>query len=268
MTHRFAPLKVAVLCSRRAPGLVQLLNTDERRGLDYDVVACLTSDDTFGEEVKVERRGVPCIPHPLRAWCRARGVPLRDLGARAEYDAATLRALEPYRPDLLLLDGYLLLLTKPVLEAFPGRIINIHHSDLMLRDAAGAPRYPGLRAVRDAILAGEPETRATAHIVTEELDAGPVLLRSGSFPVPAVARWALAHDSADVLKPTIRAHQEWMLREAWPVMLKRAIELAALSLKCGGRPLDLSVAGRWRLSATGALIPDHVVEVQDACAAR
>lgn len=265
MSHHVAPLRVAVLCSHRAPGLVQLLNTDPRRGPDYELVACLTSTETFGEEVKVERRGVPCLSHPVRAWCRRRGVGLRDLDARADYDAETARMLAPYRPDLVLLDGYLLLLTAPMLEAYPNRIVNVHHSDLLLREASGGPRYPGLRAVRDAVLAGEPHTRATAHLVTDALDAGPVLLRSWPFPVPPVARWARAHDAADVLKSAVWAHQEWMLRAAWAPMLTGAIELAALALQAAGRPLDVGLAGRWSLSESAALLPDGI-EVSNACA--
>ena len=55
MPMRIAPLKVAVLCSHRAPGLVHLLNHDPRRGSEYEVVCCVTSSDTFAEEVRVER---------------------------------------------------------------------------------------------------------------------------------------------------------------------------------------------------------------------
>jgi len=257
MSQRATPLKVAVLCSHRAPGLVQLLNTDRRRGADYEILCCVTSADTFAEEVKVERRGVPCLPHPIRSWCSAHGTPLRDLEARAVYDAETLKLLEPFNPDLLLLDGYLLLLTAPVLRRFDGRIVNVHHSDLMQRDGSGRPRYPGLRAVRDAIVGGEAETRATAHIVTEQLDAGPVLLRSWRFPISPIAGWARAHETEDVLRAYAWAHQEWMLRSGWPVMLARTIELASLSLRAAGRPLSLQSAGRWMLSEEGSLVPDE-----------
>lgn len=267
MSQRATPLKVAVLCSHRAPGLVQLLNTDTRRGVDYDIVCCVTSADTFVEEVKVERRGVPCLPHPIRAWCRAQGVPLCDLEARNAYDGETLKLLEPFNPDLLLLDGYLLLLTAPVLRRFDRRIANVHHSDLMQRDQTGQPRYPGLRAVRDAILAGEPETRASAHVVTEQIDAGPVLLRSWRFPVSPIVGWALAHEAQDLLRACAWSHQEWMLRSAWPPMLARTIELAALSLRAAGRPLDLRAAGRWVLGEDGSLLPDEVVSVQGLMAA-
>lgn len=267
MSQRATPLKVAVLCSHRAPGLVQLLNTDCRRGRDYDIVCCITSAETFVEEVKVERRGVPCLPHPIRAWCRARGTQLRDLEARKAFDAETMTLLEPFNPDLLLLDGYLLLLTEPVLRRFEGRIVNVHHSDLVQRDESGRPRYPGLRAVRDAILAGEPATRATAHVVTDDLDAGPVVLRSWRFPVSPIAGWALSHDAQDVLRAYVWAHQEWMLRTGWPAMLARTLELASLSLGAAGRPLNLLTAGRWALGEDGSLAPDETIAADRLLAA-
>jgi folate-dependent phosphoribosylglycinamide formyltransferase PurN len=246
---------VAVLCSHRAPGLVSLLNRDPRRGHDYEVVCCVSSGETFAEEVRVERRGVPCIPHAIRPFCAARGAALRDMDARVEYDLATLEILKPYNPDVLLLDGYLLLLTDPVLRRFEGRIVNVHHSDLHRRNLLGEPRYPGLHAVRDALFGGEPETRATAHIVTETLDDGPVLLRSWSFPVAPVARWAFDRGAADVLRACAWAHQEWMLREAWTPMLERAIELAGQAFDRPGAPLDVAALGEWVLEEDGTLAP-------------
>jgi len=253
------PLKVAVLCSHRAPGLVSLLNADAHRGTDYEIVCCLSSSETFAEEVRVERRGVPCIAHSIRAFCAARGTSITDLGARVAYDTATLDLLKPFSPDLLVLDGYLLLLTDPVLERFDSRIINIHHSDLLLRNEIGGPRYPGLRAVRDALLAGETETRATAHIVTARLDDGPVLLRSWPFAAPPVVAWALAHGATDVFRAAAWAHQEWMLRSAWEPMLERVLDLAVHAFDRPGRRLDPAATGRWALAADGALTPDGVM---------
>jgi folate-dependent phosphoribosylglycinamide formyltransferase PurN len=252
-------LKVGVLCSQRAPGLAQLLNTDPRRGTDYEIVCCLTSSDTFSDGVKVERRGIPCLQHSIRAFCGEHGTSLTDLDTRVDYDFATLSMLEPYAPDILLLDGYLLLLTDPMLSAYEGRIINVHHSDLALRNAIGGPRYPGLHAVRDALAAGESETRATAHIVTDRLDDGPVLLRSWSFPVPAVVGWARRRGASDILRACTWAHQEWMLREGWTPMLARAIELAGLALEELDTPLNLAAVGRWALEADGTLTPDGVL---------
>ncbi len=222
------PLRVAVLCSRRAPGLVHLLTRD--LGLSsWNIVCCLTSDETFDELPIAALHDVAVIRHPahrfyMRADPQAR---FGDLTVRARYDLRTTELLAPYTPDVILLAGYLLLLTEPMLDAFAGRIVNVHHSDLSLRTASGGPRFPGLRAVRDAIMAGERETRCTSHIVTSHLDDGPILLRSSAYRVPDVAHWALGVGAEDVLRKVIWAQQEWMLRSAFGPLMEQSLELLA-----------------------------------------
>jgi len=256
MANLGRPLKVGILCSGRAPGLLHVLNRDPRRGTDYEIVCAVTSEETFAEEVRVERRGIPCVPHSIGAFCHEHGASRADLDARAEYDRATLKILEPYHPDVLVLDGYGLLLTRPVQQEYDGRIIDVHPSDLLQRTSSGAVRYPGLRAVHDALMNGETETRASAHIVTDVLDDGPLLLRSWSFQAPPIAAWARTHDAWDVLRATAWAHQEWMLRDAWGPMLARSIELAGLAMVRPDAPLDPARAGRWALAFDGAFTPD------------
>jgi len=222
-----APLRVAVMCSRRAPGLTHLLARAKDAPLPWRIVCCLTSEETFEEQGLVERARIPIIRHPARRFYAEHAPMARfsDLGVRQEYDAMTTLMLTKHWPDIVLLSGYLLKLTGPMLETYDRRILNVHHADLLLRDDSGAPRYPGLRAVRDAILAGERETRCTVHVVTEQLDDGPVLLRSGAFPVPEAAAWARARGEADVLKPIIWAQQEWMLREAFGPLMEQTLGL-------------------------------------------
>lgn len=253
------PLKVAFLCSRRAPGLVRLLNEDSSRGERYEIVCCVSSENTFPEDVVLAaRRDFPCLSHSIRAFSVSYGVACSDLIARRDYDKATLALLQPYEPDLILLDGYLLVLTEPMLKAFDGRIINVHHSDLTLLNERGRPKYPGLRAVRDAIDSGELDTRATAHIVTEAVDEGPVLLRSWSFPVCQSALWAREQDDTDLLRAAAWIHERWMLREAWGPMLASSIELAAAAMRDTREPLDIQAVGRWLLTADGQLVPDGI----------
>lgn len=253
-------MKVAVLCSHRAPGLVSLLNRDPRRGVDYEIACCISSSDTFSEEVRVERRGVVCVPHSIREFCRARGADLHDMQARAAYDTVTLELLAPFNPDLLLLVGYRLLLSRVILDAFDRRIINLHHGDLTKRHASGRPRFIGLAAVRDALVAGEPETRATAHLVTDRLHDGPVLLRSWAFPTPALAGWAAERNASDVLRAAAWAQEQWMVREAWPSMLTRTIELASLAMDRPGAALRPEKVGAWSLQPDGSITPDVPVE--------
>jgi folate-dependent phosphoribosylglycinamide formyltransferase PurN len=222
--------RVVLLSSRRAPGLPYLL-ADPNRGTLYDLVACVSSESAFPPEARpVEETGVPFLMHPVRDFHHRMHAPLADRAARAAYDRTMVKLLEDLRPDLVVLAGYLYVLTAPMLDAFPNRIVNVHHSDLAVPDDRGGVRYPGLRAVKDAILAGERETRATAHMVTARLDDGPLLLRSWPFPVAGLARDALAWGAEDMLKACAFAHQEWMLRAAWGPLLARSIELIA-----GGR---------------------------------
>ncbi len=209
--------RVAVLCSRRAPGLTELLR-EAATASRWTLAGVVTSDPDCRDLPLLERAGVPAAVHDIRAFCRARGAPLGDLGVRAEYDHLTADLLGAIGVDLVVLCGYLHIVTAPLLAGYPGRIINIHDSDLTLTDAAGRPRYRGLRSTRDAILAGEPETRSTVHVVTEAVDFGPPLLRSEPFPVhrPAVA-------DLRGLKACVYAQREWMMRASWGRLLAEAI---------------------------------------------
>jgi len=220
--------RVALLCSRRCPGLSSLLR-GHRRGL-FEIVGCLVSDDRFADRGRLEAAGVPVIDHPIRPFYAARGLPIADLAARRDYDRQSVERLAMLRPNLLLLSSYLYLLTDPVLEAFPNRILNVHGSDLARTGPDGRPLYPGLRAVRAAILAGEPETRATAHLVDERLDGGPVLLRSQPYPVPSLVGDLRRSRNLHAVHAYAFAHEEWMLATAWGPLLTAGAALLA------GRP--------------------------------
>jgi folate-dependent phosphoribosylglycinamide formyltransferase PurN len=171
----------------------------------------------FAEENRVERRGIPTLPHPIGEFG----------GSRESYDAETAKMLEPFMPDLVLLDGYLYRVTDPMLRVFPSRILNLHFSDLTLRKPNGAPRYPGLHAVRDAIAAGSSETRATVHLVNEELDAGPPIVRSWPFPVSPLVEALRTRDAGDVFKAYVFAHQQWMMRTVSGPLIAAALRLIA-----------------------------------------
>jgi len=207
-------LRVAVLCSRRAPGLAYLL---DRKA--HNLVCVVSSDAECVEQEELVRAGVPHLVHDIGR--------LPDLAHRPDYDRETVRLLTPYEPDLVILSGYLRIVTTPLLEAYPDRVINIHDSDLALVNEQGRPRYPGLHATRDAIFAGERETRTSVHIVTADVDGGPLLLRSRAFATHPLVHAARRWGATDILKAYAYAQREWMMREAWGPLLARAIDLAA-----------------------------------------
>ena len=88
---------------------------------------------------------------------------------RAERDLVLATWLEEHGVELVVLAGYMHLLTAPFLRRFPGRIVNVHPSLL--------PAFPGAHAIDDALAAGVETTGVTVHLVDEGLDTGPVLVQ-------------------------------------------------------------------------------------------
>ncbi len=116
----------------------------------------------------------------IRALERARaaGIPnatfsLECHATREERDLVMATWLEEHGVELVVLAGYMHLLTKPFLDRFPGRIVNVHPSLL--------PSFPGRRPIEDALAAGVETTGVTVHLVDEGIDSGPVLRQE---PVP------------------------------------------------------------------------------------
>jgi phosphoribosylglycinamide formyltransferase 1 len=218
MTTRQFPLRVAVLTSRRAPGLDQLIARSRIDG-SYSVEVVVSSDSSCVSRDMVGAAGVPYLEHDLRAFCAERGKRLTDMVVRAGYDAVTVELLEPHGIDVVVCCGYLNVLTEPMLAAYPARIVNIHDADLAVSDVDGVPRYRGLRSTRDAIRAGERVTRSTVHLVTSDLDAGPILARSAPFPVHEMVADALEWGAQDLISAYAYAQREWMMRTCWGELL-------------------------------------------------
>jgi phosphoribosylglycinamide formyltransferase-1 len=97
-------------------------------------------------------------------------VPSKDFASRAEFDAALQQVVDSFAPDLVVLAGFMRILTAPFVEHYAGRMLNIHPSLL--------PLFPGLSTHQQALDAGVLEHGATVHFVTAELDHGPVVAQA------------------------------------------------------------------------------------------
>ncbi|MGF1683699.1 phosphoribosylglycinamide formyltransferase [Photobacterium minamisatsumaniensis] len=93
-----------------------------------------------------------------------------DFTDRAEYDQAMSVLIDNYQPDLVILAGFMRILSGEFVRHYQGRMINIHPSLL--------PKYTGLNTHQRAIDAGDTEHGTSVHFVTEELDGGPVILQA------------------------------------------------------------------------------------------
>jgi folate-dependent phosphoribosylglycinamide formyltransferase PurN len=222
--------RVAVLSTTRAPGLDYLLERAR-------IVAFIATDPANRDLARVTDSGVPAAVRDIRAFYATAGLPLTDLELRRAFDHQTAVLLAERRPDLIITCGYLHILTAPLLEAYPGRIFNVHDSDL--------PSYPGLHAVRDAVIAGERSTRSVVHVVTAGLDAGPVLVRSWPFPTHPLVSDARRWGAVDILKAYAYAQREWMMRAAWGPLMDEAI-------RCGG---DGAATAGWEAFVPRTLAP-------------
>ena len=122
-------------------------------------------------------------------------------GDRAAFEAALLEPLLAAEPDILCLAGFMRILTPGFVQKFAGRMLNIHPSLL--------PKYPGLHTHQRALDAGDTEAGASVHLVTPELDAGPIL---GQARVPV-----LPGDIADTLAARVLAQEHRL----YPQVLRR-----------------------------------------------
>jgi formyltetrahydrofolate deformylase len=145
--------RVAVLVTKEPHCLAQLVHDRDAGDLNGDLVVALSNHPDL--EPLARAHGIPFAWHPST-----------DKQAHEDF---LLARLAEHRPDLVVLARYMQVLTRRVIERYPNRIINIHPSLL--------PYHPGSNAYRQAWEGGVRVSGCTAHFVTEQLDAGPVILQ-------------------------------------------------------------------------------------------
>jgi len=144
-------------------------------GCPYEAVAIFT-DNPKSKVFDIGKKfDIPVFLNDIRAFYEKRGKKITDKKVREEYDRETVRLLEPFKPDFLAYAGYVWATTAPLVSAFTG--INGHPADLSIM-RGGKRAYAGANGVRDALAAGETELRCTLHLVTTEIDQGPILMIS------------------------------------------------------------------------------------------
>jgi phosphoribosylglycinamide formyltransferase-1 len=115
------------------------------------------------------------------ATARAQGIPAevvahRDYADRGAFDTALMRAIDAHQPDLVVLAGFMRILTDGFVGHYAGRLLNIHPSLL--------PAFPGLHTHRAALEAGVRVHGCTVHFVTPQLDHGPIVIQAAVPVMP------------------------------------------------------------------------------------
>lgn len=154
--------KIAVLASTRGTNLQSLVDAQKAGDLQVEISCLITNKADCGAVEKAEAAGIP--------------VHVLETKDKDERDLEMIQILSGYGVDLVVLGGYMRLLGKAMVEAYPNRILNIHPSLL--------PKHTGMDLnVHQAVLdAGEAETGMTIHFVDEGIDTGQILLQK-STPV-------------------------------------------------------------------------------------
>lgn len=149
-------MRVAVLVSGTGTLLQALI--DAAAATDYPVRVVAVGADRLGIEglARAEKATIPNF-----------SVRLSDHPDRAAWDDALTNAVDAYRPDLVVLAGFMKIIGPSFLAAFGGRILNTHPALL--------PSFPGTHPVADALAHGVKVTGCTAHLVDAGMDTGPIV---------------------------------------------------------------------------------------------
>jgi len=209
--------RLGVLISGRGSNLQSLIDAVADRRLNATIAVVISNrEDAAGLE-RARHAGIEalCVSH--RGW-----------PSRSDYDRVLVKELQQRSVDLVCLAGFMRVFSPVMIEAFPNRILNIHPSLL--------PSFPGIDAQRQAFEHGVKCAGVTVHLVTNDLDAGPIVLQR---VVPV-----LDTDTVDTLSARLLAeeHQAYveavriLLDEPWAVEGRRFVRLARAGEASGAPP--------------------------------
>lgn len=151
--------KIIVLISGNGSNLQAIIDTIQRDNLNITVVAVISDRPGVYGLTRAEQAGIP-----------THVIDYKKFTERSDFDAALMRQITAYSPDLIVLAGFMRILTPYFVEYYLGKMINIHPSLL--------PKYQGLNTHARVLQAGEMEHGATVHYVTPKLDSGPIILQA------------------------------------------------------------------------------------------
>ncbi|HIJ21700.1 MAG: phosphoribosylglycinamide formyltransferase [Gammaproteobacteria bacterium] len=181
-----SPIKIVVLISGRGSNLQSLFHAQQAEQLNVEFAAVISNrPQAAGLQFAQQQQLATTVVDHTR------------YSGRESYDQSLIEAIDSHHPQLVVLAGFMRILTPQFVRHYAGRLINIHPSLL--------PNFKGLHTHQQALDAGVEQHGASVHFVTEELDGGPVFLQA----TVAVE----ADDTAEVLAARV-LHQEHQLYPA------------------------------------------------------
>ena len=155
--------KLGIICSGRGSNLASIIEAIERGEIPAEIAVVIADKrDAYALE-RARTKGIPAV-----------AVVYRDYPERADFERAMLDELHAHDVTLVVLAGFMRILSPVFVHAYTGRILNIHPALL--------PSFPGAHAHRDALAYGVKVSGCTVHFVDEGMDSGPIILQA-SVPV-------------------------------------------------------------------------------------
>jgi phosphoribosylglycinamide formyltransferase-1 len=190
--------RIVILISGRGSNMVSLVEACEREGWAARIAAVVSNRPEAGGLTWAAGRGIATAVVDHRAHA-----------GRDAFDAALAEAIDAHAPDLVVLAGFMRILTPAFVAHFEGRLLNIHPSLL--------PAFPGLHTHERALQAGCKLAGATVHFVTAELDHGPIVAQA---VVPV-----LPQDTPDALAARVLAREHVLYPLAVRWWIEGALEI-------------------------------------------
>nr|WP_024308864.1 MULTISPECIES: phosphoribosylglycinamide formyltransferase [unclassified Pseudomonas] len=207
------PCNVVVLISGSGSNLQALIDSVAQDGNPARIAAVISNRaDAYGlQRAKQAGIATELLDH-------------KQFDGREAFDAALIQAIDAHQPDLVVLAGFMRILTPGFVQHYAGRLLNIHPSLL--------PKYKGLHTHQRALEAGDGEHGCSVHFVTEELDGGPLVVQA-VLPV-------MADDTAESLASRVhqQEHKIYPLAVRW--FAEGRLRLGAQGAMLDGEPLPAS----------------------------
>jgi phosphoribosylglycinamide formyltransferase-1 len=204
------PLPVVILISGTGSNMCRMAEMMQAGQLPIDIKAVISDRADAKGLITAKRMGIPTDSLNPKSFSQ-----------RSEFDAALAKKILSHQPELVILAGFMRILSPEFVEQFSDRMLNIHPSLL--------PKYPGLHTHQRTLEAGDQEHGASVHFVTAELDGGPVVIQA-KIPV-------LANDTADTLAKRLLQQEHQIYPLAVMLFASGRLQSREGTVWLDGRPL-------------------------------
>lgn len=192
MTSNQIRARLVILISGRGSNMRSIIDAISKNEIKASIAAVISNRPDAAGLISAQEAGIEAISLDHKAY-----------DSRESFDKALAKKIDEFKPDFVILAGFMRILTANFVEHYNGKLLNIHPSLL--------PKYKGLDTHQRAIDAGEHEHGASVHFVTAELDDGPVIMQA-KVPV-------MQDDTAETLAQRVLAQEHSL----YPAAIKKLL---------------------------------------------